>query len=911
MSPVSRSLLRRQPVDIGIIVVARVENQDGDGGQDMATQYNPQQIEEKWQAEWEKLGIYKAVDNDSRPKFYSLVMFPYPSGDLHMGHMRVYTISDVISRHKRMLGFNVLNPMGWDSFGLPAENAAIKRKLHPESWTRSNIKFMRDEQLKKLGTSYDWQREVNTCDAEYYHWTQWILLKFYEKGLVYRKSAPVNWCPDCATVLANEQVENGACWRHPETPVEQKMMAQWFLKITAYTDSLLKDLELLKGWPERVCVMQKNWIGKSEGAELQFTVESKPNVKITVFTTRPDTVFGVSYLVVAPENPLARELCTEENKEQVEKYIAESKLKTELDRMTTEKDKTGVPTGSFVVNPFNGDIVPIWVADYVLMSYGTGAVMGVPAHDDRDFAFAAKFGLPVKEVIAPEGKSAGEMKAAYIEPGVMINSGSFNGLTNEEAKKKMTAWAAENQSGQAKILYRLRDWLISRQRYWGCPIPLIHCQKCGVVPVNEKDLPVALPLDVEFTGEGGSPLGKNEAWLNTKCSKCGGDAKRETDTMDTFIDSSWYYLRYCDAENKQEAFNKEKVDYWMPVDQYVGGIEHAILHLLYSRFFTKALRDCGLLNCDEPFTNLLSQGMVTKFSQISGRIEKMSKSRGNVVGTTDFFKKFGADSARLFTLFAAPPEQELEWSEEGAIGQFRFLGRIWRFVQELIDTGVLGKESGTLKKFPAAGISSSEGLNAEAKALLQVTHKTIKSVTEDLNRERYAFNTAIARCMELVNQLYAFSSAKALAGNGKNGGETSGIASACTKEEKEILSFSVRSLLLLLAPMAPHICEELWQQGGFACSGPQSCSSGGSGSIDSIHTESWPGFTPELTIADEIELVLQVNGKIVSKLMVKKGISETEAKEVAFQDEKIKKKLDGQEPRKVIFVKDRLVNIVV
>lgn len=879
----------------------------------MGSQYNPQQIEGKWQAEWEELGIYKAIDNDSRPKFYSLVMFPYPSGDLHMGHMRVYTISDVISRQRRMLGFNVLNPMGWDAFGLPAENAAIKRKLHPDSWTRSNIKHMRDEQLKKLGTSYDWQRELNTCDPSYYHWTQSILLKFYEKGLVYRKNAPVNWCPDCASVLANEQVENGACWRHLETAVEQKMMAQWFLKITAYTESLLKDLDTLTGWPERVCLMQKNWIGKSEGAELQFTVESKPNIKIPVFTTRPDTVFGVSYLVLAPEHPLVAELTCAENKEAVEKYQAESKLKSELDRMATEKEKTGVATGSFVLNPFNGDVVPVWVADYVLMGYGTGAVMGVPAHDERDFEFAKKYQMPITEVISKAGEPAAEMKAAYTEPGIMINSGSFNGLPSEEAKKKMSQWAAENQSGGPRVQYRLRDWLISRQRYWGCPIPLVHCPTCAVVPVKESDLPVALPLDVEFTGEGGSPLAKSSQWRQTSCPKCGGAAQRETDTMDTFIDSSWYYLRYCDAENTKAVFDKKKVDYWMPVDQYVGGIEHAILHLLYSRFFTKALRDCGLVSCDEPFTNLLSQGMVTKFSEISGRIEKMSKSRGNVVGTSDFFNKFGADSARLFTLFASPPEQELEWSEEGAIGQFRFLGRIWRFVQELIDAEILGLNSQAKKSFGKKGISTAEALPAEAKLLLQTTHKTIKSVTDDLHQSRYAFNTAIARCMELVNQLYAFAAQSQAqeSGNGKNGDSAKQASKSplakLSEAEKDLLAFAVRSLLLLLAPMAPHMTEELWHLAGFAeeekKNNPQAPAS--------IHVSDWPEYTSELTSSDEFELVLQINGKIVNKIMVRRGISEPEARDLAMSDERVQKKLDGQEPRKVIFVKDRLVNVVV
>ncbi len=854
----------------------------------MGTQYTPQDIEEKWQQVWETAGIYKAVDNDPRPKFYSLVMFPYPSGDLHMGHMRVYTISDVISRHRRMQGFNVLNPMGWDAFGLPAENAAIKRNLHPDAWTRQNIKYMRDEQLKKLGTSYDWGREVTTCSVDYYRWTQFILLKFYEKGLVYRKSAPVNWCPVCQTVLANEQVENGACWRHPETPVEQKMMSQWFLKITAYTEPLLKDLDTLKGWPERVCTMQRNWIGRSEGAELHFTVESKPNIKIAVFTTRPDTAFGVSYLVLAPENPLVKELTTEELRESVEKYVDQAKHKTELERVAAaEKDKSGVPIGCHVINPFNGEIVPIWVADYVLMSYGTGAVMGVPAHDERDFAFARRFGLPIVEVISPTGQPSKDLPAAYTEPGLMVNSGNFSGLTSEAASKKMVEWAAEAQSGVPRVQYRLRDWLISRQRYWGCPIPLVHCPKCGVVPVPQSALPVQLPMDVEFTGEGGSPLGKDEKWRNTTCPGCGEAAQRETDTMDTFIDSSWYFLRYCDATNEDEGFSRNKVDYWMPVDQYVGGIEHAILHLLYSRFFTKALRDCGLVSCSEPFSNLLSQGMVTKFSPQSGRIEKMSKSRGNVVGTTDFFKKFGADSARLFSLFAGPPEQEIEWSEEGSIGQFRFLGRIWRLVHDMVDAGVL---AGRVQN---SAVITSEGLSAPGKHLLLLTHRTIKAVTEDLSPERYAFNTAIARCMELVNGLYSFISG---AGNGKDGGTTKGMS----EEDKNLVTFSIRSLLLLMAPMAPHMTEELWHLSRFASS-----------ETDSIHVTRWPEYVKELTVTDQIELVIQVNGKIVMKVRVTRGISEPEAKDLAMQDDRVKSKIGEQEVRRVVFVKDKLLNIVI
>jgi leucyl-tRNA synthetase len=848
----------------------------------MASQYSPQELEEKWQSHWESLGIYRAIDGDSRPKYYSLVMFPYPSGDLHMGHMRVYTISDVISRHRRMLGYNVLNPMGWDSFGLPAENAAIARKLHPEVWTNQNIQFMRDVQLKKLGTSYDWQREVTTSAPDYYKWTQWIFLKLYKAGLAYRKQAPVNWCPVCATVLANEQVENGACWRHPETPVVQKQMEQWFFKITAFTDALLEDLDTLKGWPERVKVMQRNWIGKSVGAELHFTVESKPNIRITVFTTRPDTAFGVSYLVIAPENPLVKELTTDECKEKVREYVEKASRKSELERMvTTEKSKTGVPTGSFAVNPFNGDIIPIWVSDYVLMSYGTGAVMGVPAHDERDFQFATEFGLPIKEVISPTGQAASELKEAYLEPGVMINSGIFNGMESEVAKVKMVDWAKDNVSGQRRVQYRLRDWLISRQRYWGCPIPLVHCERCGIVAVPDQKLPVELPIEgIQITGEGGSPLARTESWINTDCPACGEKAKRDPDTMDTFIDSSWYYLRYADAHNEKSAFDADKVNYWMPVDQYVGGIEHAILHLLYSRFFTKALKGLDLVQCDEPFLNLLSQGMVTKFSPSSGRIEKMSKSRGNVVGTTDFFKKFGADSARLFTLFAAPPEQELEWSEEGAVGQFRFLSRIWRLVTDASEKGCLDPKATDVKP---------QALDSIGADLLKLTHKTIKAVSRDLSQESYSFNTAIARCMELVNGLYKFVSER-----------SSGDKLTLSGEEKVLFSFSIKNLLLLMAPMAPHISEELWHQSGFA-----------SRKEESIHVAQWPTYLDELTVDNEIELVLQVNGKIISKVVAPRGLTKSQAEELALTDAKMQGKIDGQPVRKVIVVPDKLVNIVV
>jgi leucyl-tRNA synthetase len=870
----------------------------------MVSQYVPQEIDEKWQQHWEKLGIYKAVDNDAKPKFYSLVMFPYPSGDLHMGHMRVYTISDVITRHRRMLGYNVLNPMGWDAFGLPAENAAIKNNRHPEEWTKSNIAFMRDAQLKKLGTSYDWEREVTTCDVDYYKWTQWIFLKMYEAGLAERKEAPVNWCPDCLTVLANEQVVNdGFCWRHLETRVEQRQMSQWFLRITKYADELLKDLDTLKGWPERVRLMQQNWIGKSQGAELFFTVESAPNIQIKVFTTRPDTVFGVSYVVLAPENPLVEKLTTEENRDRVQKYMEASRMKSDRDRMIgtsatastptaaspsasaapalAEKAKTGVETGSFVVNPFNGDVVPVLIADYVLMNYGTGAVMGVPAHDERDFAFARALNMPIKEVISQSGKSSEQLSEPFLDEGIVINSGSFNGLPSPEARTKMIAWAEQHQAGKTRVQYRLRDWLISRQRYWGCPIPLVHCPKCGIKPVAESDLPVVLPVEgVEFTGKGGSPLAKMESFLSVKCPACGEPARRETDTMDTFIDSSWYYLRYTDAKNPQLAFAQDKVNYWMPVDQYVGGVEHAILHLLYSRFFTRALKDMGLVQCTEPFTNLLSQGMVTMHSPISGRTEKMSKSRGNVVGTTDFFKHYGADAARLFTLFASPPEQELEWNEDGAVGQFRFLGRVWRLVAELNEKGVICPD---LKG--AGGAIDESTLDQGGKVLFRTVHKTIKAVSQDLSPERYVFNTAIARCMELVNLLYKYVQEE---------------GQLAHPQAKEVLTFAAKSLLLLLAPMAPHIAEELFHQSGFA------------GSLqESIHVHPWPGFDDKLTIDDEIELVLQVNGKIVSKVVARRGLTREEAEAIALADEKVKAKMDGSPARKVIVVPDKLVNVVV
>lgn len=833
-------------------------------------EYKPKEIEYKWQEKWGKTSIHKAIDFDNKPKYYSLVMFPYPSGDLHMGHMRVYTISDVISRHKRMLGFNVLNPMGFDAFGLPAENAAIERQVPPHEWTKKNIEYMKNQQLKRLGTSYDWDREVISCNVDYYKWTQWLFLQFYKHNLAYQKDAPVNWCPQCQTVLANEQVEDGKCWRHDDTPVERKMMRQWFLKITQYAEELLNDLEKLNGWPERVKLMQKNWIGKSEGAEIVFTAGH--DLQIPVYTTRPDTVYGATFLVLAPEHPLVTELTTNENKEKVQAYIKQASLLTEIERLSENKEKTGVPLGTFALNPFNNQKIPIWISDYTLLEYGTGTVMGVPAHDERDFVFAKEFSLEIKQVVSPDGLDR-ELSHAYIDSGIMINSDIFNGLNNADGKKKIVEYGSKNNFCKKKITYRLRDWLISRQRYWGCPIPIIYCDKCGVVPVNEKELPVKLPeTNIEFTGSGGSPLLRAKEWLNVKCPKCSGGARRETDTMDTFICSSYYYLRYSDAGNDKAVFDKEKVNYWLPVDQYVGGVEHAILHLLYSRFFTKALRDFGLLNFDEPFTNLLSQGMVTMFSSKEGKITKMSKSKGNVVGTIDFFDKYGADAARLFILFAAPPEQEIEWSTQGAIGQYRFIERIWRLFFNL-------KENAELKIVD--GFIAVETLHAiSLRDMYRIANYTIKSVSEDISSEKYIFNTAIARMTELVNAMYKFILNK----------------KSYSDMESKVLSFSFTNLLKLLAPLAPHITEELWNK---------------LGGHYSVHEQKWPEYDKEALVTDEVELVIQMGGKKIDVLTTKKGQSQKELEKIALSQEKVKMRMDGKELIKIVVVPDRIVNIVV
>lgn len=821
--------------------------------------YDFMQIEKKWQKQWEDHQHFKVEKND-KPKYYALEMFPYPSGNLHMGHVRNYSIGDVVARYKAMNGYNVLHPMGWDSFGLPAENAAIKHGVHPNDWTWSNIDNMR-RQLKELGISYDWNREVATCHLSYYKWTQWMFLQFYKNGLAYKKKSYVNWCPSCATVLANEQVVNGKCERC-KSDVGKKDLEQWFFKITDYAQRLLDDLEKLTGWPEKVKLMQSNWIGRSEGAEIQFKVDGMDQT-LTVYTTRPDTIFGVSYMVIAPEHPIVEDLIKGmPQEEECRSFINKMQFLNELARTSTETEKEGVFTGRYVINPLNNEKVPLYLANYVLMDYGTGIVMGVPAHDQRDFEFARKYDLPVKVVIQPEGQhlDGDTMTEAFPAEGVMVNSGEFDGLKNEEALKSIIDYIEKENLGVRKINFRLRDWLISRQRYWGAPIPVIYCDVCGVVPVPEEDLPVLLPTDVKFTGAGESPLKGSKSFINAKCPKCGKMGRRETDTMDTFVCSSWYFLRYCDPCNDKEPFSKEAVDYWMPVDQYIGGVEHAILHLLYARFFTKVLHDLGYVSVDEPFTNLLTQGMVLKDGA------KMSKSLGNVVSPEEIVNKYGADTARLFILFAAPPEKDLEWSDQGVEGSFRFLNRVWRIVEELTD---FVKGAGTLDP---------KELSSQDKELRYVLHSTIKKVTEDVG-ERFNFNTAISAIMEFVNALYQY----------KDKVEKDKYNVALLKE-------AVENLIILLAPFVPHITEELWEN------------IGGSGSV---HKQKWPSYTEEALVKDEIEIVVQVNGKVKDRLVIPVGLDKQATEKAAMKSTKIQQLVEGKQVVKVIVIPEKLVNIVV
>ncbi|MBD2136914.1 leucine--tRNA ligase [Anabaena sp. FACHB-1237] len=853
----------------------------------MESRYNPENIEDKWQKKWLEIGLDKTDKDKSKPKFYALSMFPYPSGSLHMGHVRNYTITDVIGRLKKMQGYRVLHPMGWDAFGLPAENAAIDRGVPPAKWTYQNIVQMK-QQLQRLGLSLDWECEIATCSPDYYKWTQWIFLQLLAAGLAYQKEAAVNWDPVDQTVLANEQVDSEGRGFRSGAIVERKLLRQWFFKITDYAEELLNDLDKLTGWPERVKLMQANWIGKSTGAYLEFPIVGSDE-KIGVYTTRPDTVYGVSYVVLAPEHPLTQIVTTSDQKAAVEAFIKEVSNQSELERTAEDKPKRGIFTGAKAINPFNGESIPILIADYVLYEYGTGAVMGVPAHDVRDFKFAKEQNLPIKVVIVPENSTEEILTAAYTEPGILVNSGEFNGINSVVAKTAITEYAEKQNFGKLRVQYRLRDWLISRQRYWGAPIPVIHCPECGIVPVPEQDLPVILPEEVEFTGRGGSPLAQMEDWVNVPCPSCGTPAKRETDTMDTFVDSSWYFLRYVDAKNEQQIFNSDMVNDWMPVDQYVGGIEHAILHLLYSRFFTKVLRDRGLYNFDEPFKKLLTQGMVqglTYMNPNKGGKDKwipsylvdannpvdpktgeplqklyatMSKSKGNGVAPEDVIAKYGVDTARMFILFKAPPEKDLEWDEADVEGQFRFLHRVWRLVTDYVNAGVC-KQKVEVDK-----------LDKGEKDLRRIIHLAIQAITEDVEDE-YQFNTAISELMKLSN----------------------GLNDANLKNSP-IYAEGIKTLVILLAPFAPHIADELWQL---------------LGNTNSVHQENWPSFDPAALIADEITLVIQIMGKTRGSIQVPSQLDKAGLEKYARESEVAQRYIEGKEIKKVIVVPGKLVNFV-
>ena len=824
----------------------------------MKQSYFPQEIEKKWQKIWEESGAFKTDDDNDKPKYYALSMFPYPSGKLHMGHVRNYTITDVIARFKKAQGYNVLHPMGWDSFGLPAENAAMKHGANPETWTDENIAYM-TKQLKMLGLSYDWDREVTTCKPDYYKWTQWLFLQLYKKGLAYKKEAAVNWCENCATVLANEQVIDGKCWRC-DGEVEKKYLSQWFLKITDYADILLEDLDKLTGWGDNVKTMQANWIGKSHGAIIKFKVKEIEGLEVPVYTTRPDTVYGITYLVVAPEYKDIEKLTTPENKTKVEEYRANARKMSEIERLSTDRVKTGVPLGTHCINPFNGEEFPLWTADYALVEYGTGAVMAVPTHDTRDFDFAKKYNLPMKVVIQNPENPSDCKEEAYTEPGVLVNSNEFTGMKNEKAKKLITEKAVKEGFGEFKTQYRLRDWLISRQRYWGAPIPVVYCDKCGIVPVDEKDLPVLLPKDVDFSVVGKSPITTSKTFAQTTCPHCGGPARRETDTMDTFMCSSWYYLRYSDAKNSEKPFDRNLVNKWLPVDQYVGGIEHAILHLLYSRFFTKALRDLGLLDFDEPFKNLLTQGMVLKDGS------KMSKSKGNTIDPDEIFENYGADTARLFILSDSPPARDFDWSDAGVEGCYKFLNRVWRLIT-------------SNEKNISFDYKLPEKLKKENDDLVRTVHIAIKGITNDISND-FQFNTVISKYRELTNAIY----------------DWQGKKPQLDDEDKAVLSFAIVSLLKLMSPVAVHLTEEAWHD---------------LGGKTSIHDEKWLEWDENLAKASSITLVVQINGKVKDKLEVDEGLSQDELKQAAMESPKIKELTSGHEIIKVIVVPKKLVNIVI
>ena len=868
----------------------------------MAMKHYPfKAIEERWQKEWEKSGIHRVERDKDRNKFYCLEMYPYPSGNIHIGHVRVYTIGDVLARFKRMKGFNTLHPIGWDAFGLPAENAAIDSGIHPAKWTSKNIENMKG-QLKRLGNSYDWEREVATYKPDYYCWNQWIFLQMLKKGLAYKKEASVNYCPDCNTVLANEQVEDGCCWRCGNE-VDLRNLSQWFLKITAYADELLDCLDTLPGWPERVKVMQRNWIGRSEGVLANFKLDGKD---FPIFTTRPDTMYGVTFMAIAPEHPLVDEILAKESEakyRELKDFVDRIKRDDAIKRTSEDYEKEGVFTGRYIINPLNNEKVPLYVVNFVLMEYGTGAIMAVPAHDQRDFEFARKYGLPIKVVIQNPDSDLhpDSMEQAYTEDGVNIESGPITGMPNRKGIEKISDYIEEKAIGKRTIDYRLKDWLISRQRYWGTPIPVVYCQSCGVVPVPEEQLPVILPEDVEFTGSD-NPLKSSHSFLHTTCPSCGSEATRETDTMDTFIDSSWYFERYCSPKENSAPINKKDSDYWMNVDQYIGGIEHAILHLLYSRFFTKFLRDLELTSADEPFERLLTQGMVTKETNYCqehgylfphdvdkkqcckkcgkqveiGRIEKMSKSKKNVIDPDDIVEQYGADTARLFILFASPPERDLEWSEKGVEGAFRFLNRVYRLFE--------GKES--LFQSRIEDIASYErklssgpkrsGLEGD---ILHAIHKTIRKVSEDIEK-RFHFNTAIAAVMEMVNYFYSLK------------------LEELKKDKTTFLAYmsGLKQLLLLLFPFVPHLAEELWHSVGF----------------DGFLIEhAWPAWIDSYTEQDVVTIVIQVNGKLRSKFEAPRDAGREELQNLALEDERIKNFTDGKTIVKTIVIPNKLVNIVV
>ncbi|HNS05023.1 MAG TPA: leucine--tRNA ligase [Candidatus Saccharicenans sp.] len=826
----------------------------------MKEAYNFEEIETRWQKVWEERQVFEVAEDPTKPEFYCLEMYPYPSGRIHMGHVRNYSIGDVIARFKKMRGFNVLHPIGWDALGLPAENAAIKHGIHPQKWTLDNINYMRS-QLKRLGISYCWSREVNTCLPDYYRWNQWIFLKMLEQGLAYRRLSWVNWCPQCRTVLANEQVVAGRCWRC-DSEVSQKKMEQWFLKITAYAEELLSGHEKLTNWPEHVLQMQKNWIGRSEGALVNFKVPAL-NKDIEVFTTRIDTIYGATFLVLSVEHPLTAELIAgHPEKEKLQAWIKKTIAETRARREIKEEEKVGYDTGLQAINPFTGQPIPIFLANYILMDYGTGAVMGVPAHDQRDYEFAARYNLPIVPVIKPASSETQlEAGRAFEEYGILINSGEFSGLSSAEAMEKMAALAEAKGFGRKSITYRLRDWGISRQRYWGTPIPVIYCEKCGPQPVPYDQLPVEIPYKAEFTGGEGSPLERVPEFVNTTCPRCGGPARRETDTMDTFVDSSWYFFRYCSPRETSLPFDPEKAAYWLPVDLYIGGVEHAILHLIYSRFFTKYLRDLGLTKIDEPFPHYLAQGMVTKDGSA------MSKSRGNVVDPDEMVKTYGADALRIFILFASPPEKEFAWSEEGLEGCYRFILRIWNLVEENLD---LFQGKGT----PVAGQFD----QASHQRLSKKLHQTIKKVTEDID-QRFHLNTAISALMELTNSL-----------------KKEKDALRASQKGRELLVEALSDLILLLGPFAPHLAEELWQK---------------TGRTTLVAESSWPAYNPELAREELITVVVQVNGKLRDKFEVEIDTDEESLKEKALSLPRIQELLGGRPPRKIICVKNKLVSLVV